>query len=297
MDYKGIEYLRNKLSLKKGRVKLRYEHYEMKHRAMDFRISTPPELQFWMGVLGWCGKAVDSLADRLVFNRFENDTMDMGGIFTANNKDVLIDSAILGALISSCDFIYITADSDGYPQMRVIDGAHATGIIDPITNMLKEGYAVIEYNGMDEPIIEGYFTAESTTVTFVISETGRAPADLAAAAISRCVKIRASNGMITGIKAISYELELEDSADALTYAEAKAKLLANEYCKDNYDLTEIPQLTESDIAGCTLVYKGVYDDERNWFAPGSDKYVPYYCFYVTADANGNMTKAYVCALK
>ena len=88
----------------------------------------------------------------------------MGGIFTANNKDVLIDSAILGALISSCDFIYITADSDGYPQMRVIDGAHATGIIDPITNMLKEGYAVIEYNDMDEPIIEGYFTAESTTI-------------------------------------------------------------------------------------------------------------------------------------
>ncbi|MBP5755160.1 MAG: hypothetical protein J6W93_04870, partial [Clostridia bacterium] len=82
-----------------------------------------------------------------------------------------------------------------------------------------------------------------------------------------------------------------------TYAEAKAKLLANEYCKDNYDLTEIPQLTENDIVGCTLVYLGEYDDERNWFAPGSDKYVPYYCFYVTADANGNMTKAYVCALK
>lgn len=146
-------------------------------------------------------------------------------------------------------------------------------------------------------VSEKLITAESTAVTFVISETGRAPADLAAAAISRCVKISASNGMITAIKAISYELELEDSADALTYAEAKAKLLANEYCKDNYDLTEIPQLTESDIAGCTLVYKGVYDDERNWFAPGSDKYVPYYCFYVTADANGNMTKAYVCALK
>ncbi len=146
-------------------------------------------------------------------------------------------------------------------------------------------------------VSEKLITAESTAVTFVISETGKYPADLAAAEISRCVKISASNGMITGIKAISYELELEDSADALTYAEAKAKLLANEYCKDNYDLSVIPQLTENDIAGCTLVYKGVYDDERNWFAPGSDKYVPYYCFYVTADANGNMTKAYVCALK
>ena len=146
-------------------------------------------------------------------------------------------------------------------------------------------------------VSETMITAESTTVTFVISETGKYPADLAAAEISRCVKISAVNGMIRAIKAISYELELEDSADALTYAEAKAKLLANEYCKDNYDLTEIPQLTENDIAGCTLVYLGEYDDERNWFAPGSDKYVPYYCFYVTADANGNMTKAYVCALK
>ena len=110
-------------------------------------------------------------------------------------------------------------------------------------------------------VSEKLINSESTTVTFVITETGKYPADLAAAAISRCVKISARNGMITGIKAISYELEAEKSADALTYAEAKAKLLANEYCKDNYDLSVIPQLAENDIVGCTLVYKGVYDDE------------------------------------
>ena len=117
-----------------------------------------------MSVLGWCSKAVDSLANRLVFDRFENDVLNMGEIYKANNQDVLIDSSILGALISSCDFIYITADSDGFPMMRVIDGAHATGIIDPITNMLNEGYAVLEYTDNDIPILEGYFTAESTTI-------------------------------------------------------------------------------------------------------------------------------------
>ncbi len=163
-EYKGIDYLRNKLAVKKGRVNLRYKHYEMKHLARDFRISTPPGLEWWMSVLGWCGKAVDSLADRLSFDSFGNDVFDMNGLFQANNKDILIDSAILGALISSCDFIYITADDTGFPQMRVIDGGHATGIIDPVTNMLKEGYAVIEHDEFDQPLIEAYFTPGNTAI-------------------------------------------------------------------------------------------------------------------------------------
>ena len=163
-EYKGIDYLRNKLNMKKSRVKLRYRHYEMKHLAMDFRISTPPDLRYVMGVLGWCSKAVDSLADRLSFDQFGNDVFDMNGLYAANNRDILIDSAILGALISSCDFIYITADQNGFPMMRVIDGGHATGIIDPITNMLKEGYAVIECDENDNPLIEGYFTVGNTAI-------------------------------------------------------------------------------------------------------------------------------------
>lgn len=160
--YKGIDHLRNKLLVKRGRVKLRYRHYEMKHIARDFRISTPPELVNVMGVLGWCGKAVDSLADRLSFNSFENDVFNMGDLFRANNMDILIDSAILGALISSCDFIYIAADETGFPLMRVIDGGHATGIIDPVTNMLKEGYAVIEADEYDNPVLEAHFMRGTT---------------------------------------------------------------------------------------------------------------------------------------
>lgn len=170
-ELKGMTYLKNKLAQKKSRVNLRYKHYEMKYIARDFGISTPPDLRMWMGVLGWCGKAVDSLADRLSFREFSNDVFDMNGVFKANNMDVLIDSAILGALISSCDFIYITADSDGFPMMRVIDGRHATGIIDPITNMLKEGYAVLEFDDQDLPITEAYFIPGSTT----IYERGKQP--------------------------------------------------------------------------------------------------------------------------
>lgn len=143
-EYKGIDFLRNKLNQKRGRIDVRYRFYEAKHFAQDMMISTPPKLRGWMSSFGWCGKAVDSLADRLVLREFGNDVFNMSDIFAMNNQDVLADSAVLGALICSCSFIYISADVDGFPQMRVIDARDATGIIDPITNMLIEGYAVLE---------------------------------------------------------------------------------------------------------------------------------------------------------
>ena len=161
-NFKGMDYLKAKLRQKRPGVELRYDYYEMKNVVPDMGISTPPELRWWVETLGWCSIAVDSLADRLVFRTFDNDALNMSQIFDDNNKDVLADSAILSALISSCSFIYIANDENGYPRMRVIDGDHATGIIDPVTNMLKEGYAVLEYNTVNEPILEAYFLPGTT---------------------------------------------------------------------------------------------------------------------------------------
>lgn len=163
-EYKGFGYLKNRLDGKRIGVERRYHHYEMKHKAKDFAISTPPALRGFMGALGWCAKAVDSLSDRLSFQGFENDYFDLSGIYQMNNQDVLVDSAILGALISSCDFIYITQDESGFPIMRVIDGRHGTGIIDPTTNMLKEGYAVLEFDSSDRPLVEAYFAPGRTDI-------------------------------------------------------------------------------------------------------------------------------------
>lgn len=163
-EYKGMKYLKDKLRRKRPRVKTRYDYYEMKNRVFDFGISTPPELRHWMGTLGWCAKAVDSLADRLLFREFDDDIYGMNQIFEQNQKDIFVDAAILGALISSCDFVYITADEDGFPRFKVIDGAHATGEIDPVTNMLKEGYAVLEWNEYDNPILEAYLLPGLTQI-------------------------------------------------------------------------------------------------------------------------------------
>lgn len=86
-DYMGMEYLRRKLNQKRQRVNLRYKYYEMKNYVRDFGISTPPELRAFTSSLGWCAKAVDSLADRVVFNEFRNDLLGMNSVFQMNNPD------------------------------------------------------------------------------------------------------------------------------------------------------------------------------------------------------------------
>ena len=158
----GMGYLRTRLENKRVRIRTRYNYYEMKHIAMDLRISTPPDLRLWMSTLGWCAKAVDTLADRLQFRGFEADNLDMTEIYQLNNPDVLYDSAVLSALICSCSFIYIAPDEEGYPRMQVVDGYDATGIIDPITGMLVEGYAVLEKDQNKNTTLEAYFTPGRT---------------------------------------------------------------------------------------------------------------------------------------
>ena len=161
-ELNGIEYLRRKLDMKKSRVQLRYKYYEMKNSFVDMGISTPPNLKNWKSVLGWCGKAVDSLSDRLIFREFMDDNFDLNEIFQMNNPDTLFDSAVLSALVSSCCFIYISADKDGFPRLQVIDGGSATGIIDPITGLLTEGYAVLEVDKDKKPTLEAYFVPGRT---------------------------------------------------------------------------------------------------------------------------------------
>lgn len=162
MNYYGINYLQLKLAQKRIRVGIRYLFYEMKNHPLDFGISTPPELKYYNAVLGWCAKGVDALADRLDFAKFDDDVFGFDEIFDQNNRDIFFNAAFLGALIGSCSFVYISRNESGYPRLQVIDGYDATGIIDPITQMLNEGYAVLERDQYGNPIKEAYFTYEYT---------------------------------------------------------------------------------------------------------------------------------------
>ena len=163
-DYKGISYLQSKLAMKRPRVLLRYAFYEQKQRASDFGISTPQELEWFQSVNGWCTKAVDGLADRLQFDGFENDNFEMQEMFNLNNPDIIFDSSLLNALITSCSFFYISRGEDGNPRIQVVDGGNATGIIDDSTNLLTEGYAVLTRDEFDQPKTYAYFQRGETWV-------------------------------------------------------------------------------------------------------------------------------------
>ena len=161
MNEYGLEYLKKKLAIKSNRVMMRYNYYEMKNGIRELSGIIPADFCNLSEVLGWCAKAVDTLSDRLIVDGFENDNFYINEIYKYNNPDVLFDSAIVSALISSCSFIFIGME-DNYPKMQVIDGSNATGIIDQTTNLMTEGYAILERDKYKKPLVEAYFTPNKT---------------------------------------------------------------------------------------------------------------------------------------
>lgn len=159
----GLDYLRRKLNYHKRRVDTRYTYYDSKYQERDLGLVIPPDIrQRYRSCLGWCTKAVDALADRLVFKEFANDNFELNEIFNLNNPDIFFDSAILSALIASCAFVYISIGDEGYPRLQVIEASNATGILDPITGLLKEGYAVLDRDDKGKPTLEAHFLRDRT---------------------------------------------------------------------------------------------------------------------------------------
>lgn len=159
----GLDYLRRKSNYHKRRVDTRYTYYDSKYQERDLGLVIPPDIrQRYRSCLGWCTKAVDALADRLVFKEFANDNYELNEIFSLNNPDIFFDSAILSALIASCAFVYISMGDEGYPRLQVIEASNATGILDPITGLLKEGYAVLDRDDKGKPTLEAHFLCDRT---------------------------------------------------------------------------------------------------------------------------------------
>ena len=160
---KGIEYLRKKLAMYRMGALFRQTVYDMKNIDISPGITIPSRLrQQYQATLGWGAKAVDSLADRLVFREFANDNFNINEIFQMNSADILFDDAKLSALINSCSFIYISEGDEDLPRLQVIQGSEATGILDPVTRLLTEGYAVLSRDEYGNPKEELYFVAGRT---------------------------------------------------------------------------------------------------------------------------------------
>lgn len=171
---KGKAYLQRKLGLKRIRVLTRYDYYDQHLSYIDLGKLIPKQLSAkYNSVLGWCTTSVDSLADRLTVAGFDGGDIDFTEIYRCNNPDILFDSAILSALIGSCSFIYIAdAGTRNCPHMQVIDGANATGILDPTTGLLTEGYAVLSRDAdTDAVTMDAYFLPGETQIDDFVANT------------------------------------------------------------------------------------------------------------------------------
>lgn len=163
MQIMGIDYLRKKLALYRPGALKRQSYYDMKNKEIEPSLTIPYLIrQRFRATLGWCAKAVDCIADRLVFKGFANDNFNLNEIFEMNSADILFDDAMLSALINSCSFIYISEGDEDIPRLQVIPGSEATGILDPITRLLVEGYAVLSRDDKDNPVEELYFVTGRT---------------------------------------------------------------------------------------------------------------------------------------
>lgn len=156
---KGLDYLRKKLQRYRAGAIEKQKIYNMKDDYFHMGVTIPPKLRMqYKATLGWGSKAVDSVADRLVFRDFRNDTFDLNGIFNMNSPDIMFDDAGRSALINSCSFIYISEGTDSnIPRLQVISGDNATGVLDPITRLLTEGYAVLSRKPDGNPYEELHF--------------------------------------------------------------------------------------------------------------------------------------------
>ena len=166
-EYRGVEYLKQKLNLKQPRVRLRYNYYEMKERTHNRGLLTPPWLKgMYEATVGWCTQSVDALADRLIFRGFKENSDYYGAnqIFAQNNPSILFGSAIKESLIGSCAFVHIThgVGEERTPRLSVLTAQDATGIMDEQTGLLKEGYAVLDRDKNHMPVLEAYYTKEGT---------------------------------------------------------------------------------------------------------------------------------------
>lgn len=91
---------------------LRQQYYDMHVATQNLRIAVPPKLEHVAEIVGWPQKAVDALANRVVFDGFvttgsQRDPLNLDGILDANDFAVELPLAVRSALIQSCSFVIV----------------------------------------------------------------------------------------------------------------------------------------------------------------------------------------------
>lgn len=145
-----------------------YDNQEVARRIGD----TIPREYFNMGiVLGWTGKAVDSLGRRCTLERFvwaDGDLDDIGArqVWDDNNLRSEINSAKVSSLIHGPSFLVNTTGVDDEPKslIHVRDALNATGTWNPRRRRMDDLLSVLDRNDGGE-IVEFALYLDDLTIT------------------------------------------------------------------------------------------------------------------------------------
>lgn len=151
------------LRAKEERNLLRTAHYDMKHFQGLVNSVIPPQY-FRLGiVLGWTGKAVDTLArrcnlDGYVWTGGDLDSIGYTEVYEDNNLQAEVNQSLVSSLIHSTAFVINTPGGTDEPKSLIHfkDALNATGDWDARSRRLTSLLSITRRGGVDNAQIEGF---------------------------------------------------------------------------------------------------------------------------------------------
>lgn len=127
-------------------VQTKYEYYNADQGVHDFGISTPGRMIHSRPGIGWAGRAVNTLSDRVIFDGFANDQVGMNAYFDNIGAHSVITKAKHDAFVAGCAFVAVADDIvNGRKVLVPFTASEATGEVDQTTGLLKWGLAVTKW--------------------------------------------------------------------------------------------------------------------------------------------------------
>ena len=136
------------LTEKEPKVQDKYDYYNADNDVRDFGISIPKKMINSRPGVGWASRAVNTLADRVVFEGFAGDTYSINDYFDSILANNVINKAKHDAFIAGCAFVAVLDDIRSETPRKVLvpfTALEATGIVDDTTGLLCAGLAVTKW--------------------------------------------------------------------------------------------------------------------------------------------------------
>lgn len=144
----AAETLLKKLEKHESKVQRKYDYYNADNHTRDYGIAMPNQMKNIKPGVGWIGRAVNILSDRVIFDGFANDNFSINDLFASINAGPVINQSKHDAFIAGCAFVAIGDNPDPESNGKILipfTAAEATGVVDTKTGLLKTGVAVTRW--------------------------------------------------------------------------------------------------------------------------------------------------------